>query len=116
MRPRRIEPVAAPEPGTPDEMRTAPGAGWPAMLTALETVDIDGVDLKAVEIVTAERSIRVDAAFPDLATLLRFIDELNAGEPMPRWAVVQASREPGGTGSARGAEVARVAGTVRATW
>ncbi len=95
------------------EARAALLAGWPAMLTALETVDIDGVDLRAVEIAATERWIVVDAEFLDFATLLRFVDELNAGEPLPRWAIVQATIQPGKGAESRGTAVG---GTVRAAW
>ncbi len=96
-----------------EKARVASPSDWPAMLTALETVDMAGVDLVTVEIVRAERSIHVDAEFVDFATLLRYVDELNAGEPLPRWAITQAVIGPGG---GTGTRAVAVAGLVRATW
>jgi hypothetical protein len=72
------------------EMLALAASEWPAMLTALESVEIIGVTPVALEIAPAERWIRVEVEFADYARLLEYVDGLNAGEPKPKWGLVQA--------------------------
>lgn len=72
------------------EMLALATSRWPEMLTALESVEIIGVTPTALEISPAERWIRVEVEFSDYAKLLEYIDGLNAGEPRPKWSLVQA--------------------------
>ena len=60
------------------------------MLAALESVEITGVAPIGLEIAPAERRIRIEIEFADYPSLLRFIDGLNAGEPVRKWSLVQA--------------------------
>lgn len=63
---------------------------WPDMLAALESVEIAGVAPIGLEIAPAERRIRIEIEFADYPSLLRFIDGLNAGEPVQKWSLIQA--------------------------
>ena len=86
---------------------------WPAMLTSLESVEIVGVTPLSIDVSPAERTVRVEVEFADYATLLKYVDALNAGEPVPRWALVQAQvSSRGAAGTAGPSSVA----TVRANW
>lgn len=93
------------------EMLALATSEWPAMLTALESVDLVGVTPTAIEIAPAERWLRVDVEFADYAVLLQYVDALNAGEPKPRWTLMQAqtaARSGGALGG--GASVASIKG------
>ena len=108
--PRLIStPRPAPYEASAREMLAEATSKWPAMLTAIESMSIIGVTPVAIEIVPAEREIRVEVEFVDYATLLKFLDELNAGQPMPRWVLVQAQ-------SAAAAIGQKSTATVRGTW
>ena len=110
-------PVPAPHPvarkmpydASAREMLALATSEWPAMLTALESVELVGVTPVAIEIAPAERWVRVDVEFADYAALLQYVDGLNAGEAKPRWALVQAQM------TARSGGAASVA-SVKGTW
>ncbi len=63
---------------------------WPSVLTALESATTIGVTPVSIDITPGDRSIRVDVEFLEYEALLAYIEALNAGEPSPRWALVQA--------------------------
>jgi hypothetical protein len=86
---------------------------WPAMLAAVESVELVGVTPVALEIAPAERRLRVDVEFADYAVLLQYVDALNAGEPKPRWALVQAQSTISTAGPSNGRSSTA---TVRASW
>lgn len=89
-------------------------AEWPALLTALESISIPGVTPVGIDVSAADRQMRVEVEFVDFASLLRLIDELNAGEPVRRWQLLQAqgAGKPQGGVSATGAAMA----TIRGAW
>ena len=95
------------------EMLMLATSKWPSMLTALESVEIVGVTPTAIEIAPAERWIRVEVEFTDYAKLLEYVDGLNAGDPKPRWSLVQAQT---GAGPSFGPITAPSTATVRGTW
>lgn len=95
------------------EMLALATSEWPAMLTALESVTLVGVTPTAVEIAPAERWIRVEVEFADYAKLLEYVDALNAGNPKPRWGLVQAQSD--GPRNGTGVTAPSTA-TVRGTW
>jgi len=90
-------------------------AEWAPLLTALESMEVPGVTPIGIEISAMERQVRVELEFADFAAVLRFIDELNAGESVSRWQLTQAqgtARSMGGLASSGGAPTA----TIRAGW
>jgi hypothetical protein len=95
------------------EMLALATSEWPAMLTALEAVELVGVTPIAIEIAPAERWLRVDVEFADYAVLLQYVDALNAGEPKPRWALLQAQSAITTVGSSAGKSSTA---SVRASW
>ena len=95
------------------EMLALTTSEWPAMLTALESVEMAGVAPVALEIAPAQRWIRVEVEFADYAKLLEFVDGLNAGEPAPRWSLMQAQA---GNRSSGASSAALSTATVRGTW
>ena len=80
-------------------------AEWAPLLTALESMEVPGVTPIAIDVSAVERQVRVELEFADFAAVLRFIDELNAGEVTARWQLIQAQ----GTGASPTA-------TIRASW
>ena len=62
---------------------------WPALLSAVESVEVRGVTPLSIEIAVVERSIRIELEISDFAQLLEYIDALNAGETSWRWTLVQ---------------------------
>ena len=95
------------------EMLALATSEWPAMLIALESVELVGVTPVAIEIFPAERRLRVDVEFSDYAVLLQYVDALNAGEPRPRWALVQAQSTISTAGFPAGKSSTA---SVRASW
>ena len=95
------------------EMLALATSQWPAMLTALESVEIVGVTPIALEIAAAERWIRVEVEFTDYATLLQYVDGLNAGEPTPRWGLIQAQTA---SRSSIGVAAATSTASIRCVW
>lgn len=95
------------------EMLMLATSKWPSMLTALESVGMLGVTPTAIEIAPAERWIRVEVEFADYAKLLEYVDALNAGDPKPKWSLVQAQT---GTRPSFGPVTAPSTATVRGTW
>jgi hypothetical protein len=67
------------------------------VLRSLENTRIPGVRLVSLDIDAAEGRVQVDLEFAADDSLLQYLDVINAGEPSPRWKLVQAKwREPGG--------------------
>jgi hypothetical protein len=60
-----------------------------AVLCALETVRVTGVRITALELVALDGNARVELELSDPEALLRYLAELNAGEPAPRWSIVR---------------------------
>ena len=58
------------------------------MLTACESVEVEGALPIALEVAPAELWIRVEVEFSDHAKLLEYIDGLKPGEPRPNWSLV----------------------------
>jgi hypothetical protein len=46
--------------------------------------------LTALDISTSEGSAKVELEFTDNDALIRYLEELNAGEPKSRWRLIQA--------------------------
>lgn len=86
-------------------------AGWGPLLASLESMEVVGVTPVSIDVSTADRQIRVDLEFSDLATLLRFVDEINAGEPAPRWRLLQAQGAARVPTMSAAATVATILGT-----
>ena len=87
-------------------------AGWAPLLISLEAMEVVGVTPVSIEVSVAQRQVLVDLEFSDFATLLRFVNDINAGEPSPRWQLVQAQ------GAARAATAlgANAVATVVGAW
>lgn len=88
---------------------------WTPLLTSLETIQMVGVTPVSIDVAATERQVRVELEFADFASLLRYVDELNAGESTPRWQLVQAqgaTRQAGTTAVATNSAAA----TIRAGW
>jgi hypothetical protein len=71
------------------------------VLRAIETVRVPGVRVTALELsaVDATARLELEVSVPD--ALLRYVGELNAGEPTPRWVIVRSQAAgPGGMMSA----------------
>jgi hypothetical protein len=63
---------------------------WADGLTALESVAVFGVTPVTIDVLPAEHKVRVELEFADYASLLSYLDQLNAGEPQQRWRLLQA--------------------------
>jgi hypothetical protein len=75
-----------------DALWVAAMASFPlqGVLAALESVSVPTVELGSVEVDTAAARVRIEVQFGVYAELLKYVDQLNAGEPVPRWWLVQA--------------------------
>lgn len=56
------------------------------VLSALEGSHRKGVSLTSVELRPGEGAARVDVEYLEPSSLTDFVDELNVGEPRPRWS------------------------------
>lgn len=70
-----------------------------AVLASLESVGTVGVLPVSVDISSAEATVRVQVEFSTYEALLKYLEDLNAGEPAERWilATAQGSAQ-GGSG------------------
>lgn len=61
-----------------------------AVLTALETVSVAGIRILSVDISAIDATARVEVEFSDYQSLIRYLEELNIGEPTERWVLTSA--------------------------
>lgn len=73
---------------------------WPQALTTLEATAVVGVTPTAVEANPASQQVRLEVQFTDYAKLLEYLETLNAGEPEPRWTLVQSQAQAAGLATA----------------
>lgn len=80
---------------------------WPDLLVALERQDLRGLTIRRIEIDANAGTVVVEAQFSSWEQLLLTLSDLNAGEPQPRWSLVQsqllAPSAAGGEAVLRGA-------------
>jgi len=88
-------------------------AKWPEMLAAIESVEIVGVTPVSIDVLPAERTVRLELEFTEYADLLKYVDALNAGEEVPRWKLVQAQMASRGSAAP---STAQSTASVRGTW
>lgn len=62
----------------------------PRVLKALESVELPGIKLVALDLSALDGAVRAEVEFADHETLLRYLERLNDGEPAPRWRLQQA--------------------------
>lgn len=98
----RIEP-----PYARDAAAVARMAGFPLnrMLTALEHARVQGIKLTALDISAEEGAVRAELEYADNEALMRYLEELNVGEPTPRWRLMQA-QNGSGVGATNSASIA----------
>lgn len=86
------ERARTPPPYAKDAAAIAKMAAFPLdrVLRVLETVRVEGVRLTSLDISTSEGTVRAELAYSNLDVLLRYVDDLNAGEAVPRWRLLQA--------------------------
>ncbi len=77
-----------------------------AVFASVEAARVPGVRVTALEASPAEGTVRAELEFSDLDALGRYVGELNAGEPKPRWTLQGAK-----TGAAGAPGTASVAST-----
>ena len=73
-----------------EEMLREASSQWPAALTALETIKVPGIRVIAVDIAPAEMQMQVEVQFEEYSALLKYVEDLNAGEPARRWTLLRA--------------------------
>ncbi len=88
--PAEVEPRAVPYEASAQEMLHELSSKWPRMLIALEGTKAAGVSIMAVEVAPLEGKLRLEVQFTSYDALMKYLDELNEGEPVPRWALQQA--------------------------
>lgn len=88
---------------------------WPSMLTALETVESVGITVASIDVDPKERTVQIEIEFFDYARLLEYVDNLNSGEPAPRWRLIQSQASALPRASIIGPGVPSTA-TIRGSW
>ncbi len=88
--PVEVKPAAMPYEASAQEMLREFSSTWPGMLIALEGTKVAGVSILAVEVTSLESKLRLEVQFTSYDALLKYVGELNEGEPVPRWALLQA--------------------------
>ena len=76
-----LPPVAPPYDSSAREMLAQATTPWPALLAALEAVQVSGVRLVSVDYVAAESRARIEIAFANHAAALEYVQALAAGVP-----------------------------------
>lgn len=96
--------VKPPPPYLADALAVARLAAFPVncVFTALEATRVEGVRLTVLDIAADEGKVKVELEFSDHEALLRYLEQLNAGEAKQRWMLQQArsAQAPGGQGAA----------------
>ena len=93
-----------------DALAVAKVAAFPVdrVLVSIEGARVQGVRLTALDISAAENTASADLEFTDHDALMRYLEDINAGEERPRWRLVQAQTASAGTGVSTA--------TIRSTW
>lgn len=81
---------------TADAAAIAKMAAFPLdrVLSSLESVQSLGVKVTSLEVSAAAGTVRAELEFADHAALLGYLEAINAGEPRPRWVLMQAQVSP----------------------
>lgn len=85
-----------------DAAAVAKVAAFPVdrVLLSLESAQVQGMKVTGLEVSASEGRARAELEFADHATLLAYLEAINAGEPKPRWVLLQAqSTAAAGAGS-----------------
>jgi hypothetical protein len=83
--------------GSARQMFAEGSTEWPGALRTLEVIEVDDVRIVGLDLSTPERRIRIEVRFSDLAQLLRYLSDLNSGDPILRWTLEQ-TMSPGEVG------------------
>jgi len=94
---RAVRPVAAPPPYAADAQAALKLQRMPlnAALASLEAVGAVGVLPVSVDISAADATVRVQVEFSNYEALLKYLEDLNAGEPVERWRLSTAQGSGG---------------------
>jgi hypothetical protein len=97
--------IAAPPPYAADARALANLASfdWGRVLTAVESVQMAGVRVLAIEISASEQQAKVELELSDAGALPKYLEAINAGEPKARWTLVQT--QLGASGSTTSATI-----------
>ena len=90
-RPRAAE-ASAPLAYARDAQALARTASFPTqtVLRSLEATAVDGIRIQAIELAAARGIAQVQLEFDDYPALLRYVEQLNEGDPATPWALVRA--------------------------
>lgn len=82
---------AAP-PYAQDAAAVAKIAGFPLdqVLASLESAQVLGVKVTELDVSAVDGMVRAELEFSDHPALLNYLEAINAGEPKPRWTLLQA--------------------------
>lgn len=103
-------PVSLPVPPAPydksarDVLRLATSR-WPAALTTLEAVSVEGVTIQSVEVLPAQGVVLLEAVAPSYAAVNHYVEELNTGLDSPNWVLRSADSEGTGKGPTTAARI-----------
>ena len=83
-----------------DALAVAKVARFPVgrVLASLEATRVQGVKLTALDIFAAGGTARAELEFASHDALMRYLDDINAGEERPRWRLLQAQTATAGAG------------------
>jgi hypothetical protein len=96
-----------PAPYAQDAAAEADTAAYPTegVLAALESVQIGGIKVSAIEISPAEHTTRLQIEFTDQTALLHYLEALNDGSTLGRWSLIKV-RPPSATEPVGHAQIA----------
>lgn len=76
------------------------------VFASIESARVQGVRITALDVAPADGTARAEIEFSDYEALSRYLEALNAGEPVPRWTLVRTQSAGGAPNTA----------TVKASW
>jgi len=106
----RLE-IAKPKPYAKDAAEVVQIASFPTdqVLHALEVTQIEGVRVASIDLNPDAATARIELEFDDAGELMKYLEQINAGDEKPRWSLVQAKMsKPGITGVGGSASLASV--------
>jgi len=93
--------LARPKPYAKDVAEIVRVASFPTgqVLSALENTQIEGVRVTSIDLNPETATAKVELEFFDQVQLMKYLEEINAGEEKSRWVLLQAKMQKGLVGN-----------------
>lgn len=96
--------LAKPKPYAKDAAEVVRIASFPTdqVLHALEVTLVEGVRVTSIDLNPDAATARVELEFDDAGQLMKYLEQINAGDEKPRWSLLQAKMNKAGPAGSSG--------------